>query len=48
MINKIGDVVLLTPKESKWDSFMHAIDMFSDGFMKDGREQQGIQEREEL
>ncbi len=48
MINRIGDVVLLMPKTSKWDSFMQAIDMFSDDFMKDGREDQGMQEREAL
>ena len=28
MINKIGDVVILLPKNSKWDSFITAIDMF--------------------
>ena len=48
MINKIGDMVILMPKTSKWDSFMKAVDMFSDDFMEDGREDQGIQEREQL
>ena len=48
MVNKIGDIVLLMPKTSKWESFMQAIDMFSDDFMKDGRGDQGIQERESL
>ena len=33
MVNKIGDIVLLLPKQNKWDSFMRAIDMFSDDFM---------------
>ena len=37
MVNKIGDIVILIPKHSKWDSFMKAIDMFSDDFMADGR-----------
>ncbi len=37
MINKIGDVVLLFPKANKWESFMNAINMFSDDFMTDGR-----------
>jgi len=33
MVNKIGDAVVLLPKNSKWDSFITAIDMFSDDFM---------------
>lgn len=48
MINKIGDIVLLIPKESGWESFMKAVDMFSDDFMSDGRAPQGKQERELL
>lgn len=39
-VNKIGDVVVLFPKSDSWDSFMLAIDMFSPGFMEDGRESQ--------
>lgn len=35
MVNKIGDLVILLPKNSKWDSFITAIDMFSDDFMID-------------
>lgn len=35
MVNKIGDVLILLPKNSKWDSFITAIDMFSDDFMID-------------
>jgi antitoxin VapB len=48
MVNKIGDIVLLLPKQNKWDSFMRAIDMFSDDFMADGRANDMVQEREEL
>ena len=48
MVNKIGDMVLLIPKTKKWDSFMKAVDMFSEDFMKNGREPQDFQEREEL
>lgn len=35
-VNKIGQIVLLMPKQSKWESLMQAIDMFSDDFMKNG------------
>ena len=48
MVNKIGDIVILLPKKSKWDSFMKAIDMFSEDFMEDGRAEDVMQERESL
>ena len=47
-VNRIGDIVLLMPKTNKWSSFMQAIDMFSDDFMKDGRVGRLEQERDEL
>ena len=37
LVNKIGDIVILLPKSSNWDSFAAAIDMFSDDFMYDRR-----------
>lgn len=46
-INKIGDIVFLMPKTSKWDSFMKAIDMFSDDFFQEKRKD-FQQERESL
>ena len=48
MVNKIGDIVLLLPMTNKWDSFMKAVDMFSDDFMADGRAADPVQEREIL
>ena len=48
MVNKIGDIVILLPKQNKWDSFMRAIDMFSDDYMADGRANDMVQKREEL
>ena len=48
VVNKIGDVVILLPKENKWDSFMRAIDMFSDDFMADGRARDIVQEHEAI
>lgn len=47
-VNRIGDIVLLIPKTSKWSSFMQAIDMFSDDFMEDRSSGCSEQEREEL
>ena len=46
MVNKIGDIDILLPKQNKWDSFMKAIEMFSDDFMKDGRARDKVQENE--
>ena len=42
------DIVILLPKQNKWDSFIKAIDMFSDDFMADGRTTDIVQERDEL
>ena len=47
-VNRIGDIVILMPKTNKWSSFMQAIDMFSDDFMQDGRDDSIKQERETL
>lgn len=47
-VNRIGDIVMLVPKTSKWDSFMQAIDMFSEDFMDGGRIDGIRQEREGL
>lgn len=47
-VNKIGDIVLLIPETDQWNSFMKAIDMFSEDFMEDGREVDKGQEREKL
>ena len=48
MVNKIGDIVILLPKQNKWESFFQAIDMFSEDFMEEGRANDGVQEREAL
>ena len=48
VVNKIDDIVILLPKENKWDSFMRAVDMFSDDFMVDGRTRDTAQELEAL
>ena len=45
VISKIGDIVMLIPMENKWESFVQAIDMFSDDFMAEGRDD-SVQERE--
>ena len=48
MVNKIGDIVILLLKQNNWDSFMKAIEMFSDDFMADGRATDIVQEHEAI
>jgi antitoxin VapB len=48
VVNRIGDVVMLMPKSDKWNSFMQAVNLFSDDFMKEGRADKTEQEREDL
>jgi antitoxin VapB len=45
-IQKHGDAVLLIPHEKAWEVFMEGINEFSEDFMKNGREQGEVQERE--
>lgn len=45
-VNKIGDVVILMPKENKWSGFLSSLNLFSEDFMEDGRSQHIEQERE--
>lgn len=47
-VNKIGDIVILMPKENKWAGFLSSLSLFSDDFMSDGREQTTFQERDSL
>ena len=47
-INKVGDLVILMPKGNKWEDFLKGLNMFSDDFMNEGREQPNVQERETL
>lgn len=46
-IGKVGDAVILLPINNKWNSFLNAIDLFSDDFFENGREEVN-QKREEL
>lgn len=34
-INKIGNMVILCPKESAWDMFVESLGNFTEDFMKD-------------
>lgn len=47
-INKVGDIVMLIPKNYKWAGFLNSFSMFTDDFMDSGRENQKVQERDTL
>ena len=46
-ISKVGDIVLLIPKSSKWSGFLKSLDMFTNDFMEE-RNQEPIEKRKEL
>jgi antitoxin VapB len=47
-VNKIGDIVILMPKENKWSGFLSSLNLFSEDFMSGGREEEIPQERDAL
>ncbi len=47
LINRVGSVIFLVPKEAAFDAFMEGISGFSEDFLAEGR-QQGQQERTAL
>ena len=48
MSHKIGNMVLLFPKDEEWSGFLASLDMFSDDFMANGREQYILDERDDF
>jgi antitoxin VapB len=47
-VQKIGEAVLIFPKAKQWEVFLSGLDMFTEDFMKEGREQPSVQEREAI
>ena len=47
-IQKMGDMVLLVPKEKAWTTFLEGLNGFTEDFLAEGRDQGGSQEREAL
>ena len=46
IINKIGDMLIMIPKDKAKEIFLSSLTEFSDDFMADGRNQPRQQERE--
>ncbi len=45
-IQKIGDSVILFPKDRVWETFLNGLHNFSDDFLSEGRQQPKQQRRE--
>ena len=37
-VNRIGDIVMLIPKEKKWQGLLESVALFSDDFMEERRQ----------
>ena len=48
IINRIGDSLVITPKDSVKNTFLMGLKMFSDDFMEDGRPEEISNRRVEL
>ena len=45
-INKIGNTIIIFPKNNPWEIFKESLSDFSDDYFVDGRNQPKIQKRE--
>lgn len=48
VVQRLGDAVLLVPKEFLWNTFMNGLEGFTDDIFPAGREQGTQEERTEL
>ena len=46
LVNRIGNVVILMPKDDPWQSMLQSLDLFTEDFLADGIEDLPVQERE--
>jgi antitoxin VapB len=47
-INKIGNTIVLFPKDDPWELFKKSLTDFSDDYLADGRNQPKIQKRKQV
>lgn len=48
LVNRIGNVVILMPKDDTWQSMLQSLDLFTEDFLSDGMDDLPVQERESL
>ena len=46
--NRIGEAVILMPKDNQWAGLKAGLDLFTEDFMAAGREFRDVQDRENL
>ena len=46
VVNKIGNVVMLFPKEDEWQALMTSLDLFTDDFLAEPATSLPLEERE--
>ena len=47
-VNRIGDVIMLVPKESRWENLLASLDLFTDDFLSERIEALPLEERENM
>jgi len=47
-VQKIGDSVILFPRDKIWETFLHGLHGFTEDYLRDGREQPPMQKRRGL
>ena len=45
LVNRIGRIVILMPKDDPWAPMLQGLEMFTDDFLKDGIDDLPLQER---
>ena len=48
LVNRVGSVVILMPKDDPWAPMMQSLDMFTEDFLAEGIEDLPVQERVQL
>ena len=48
LVNRVGNVVMLMPKDDPWASMLQSLDMFTDDFLAEGVSDLPLQERTTL
>ena len=46
IVHKVGSIVMLFPKEDKWQSMLASLDLFTDDFLSEPVESLPLEERE--
>ena len=47
-VNRIGDIIMLVPKESRWENLLASLDLFTDDFLSEKIEALPLEEREQI